>query len=776
MPKPKYRIEDIGKNPNEYFVDREECITLFNNAYKALGQDFYQIIMFYGVGGIGKTSLINELSKRINRLDAIWHKLDFENGCEVTSSLIDLRMSLSQKYKIQFPTFDLAYGVYWQKTHPEITLNKNNLSIIEDSEILTSILSYFGHIPIIGLVPLVSKLIQSAASSLKEWWTKNGNIDLLYLPEMPSYKIVEILPAYWAKDFRNYLESKKRTAVFFIDTYEALFGTERSEYVLSTRDEWVRELIGNLPGTLWVISGREKLIWREEACLTYEFLEELPEDDAIKLLQHYGISDENIMARIVQSSCVPYYLILCINTYQEIRKHKEPKVDDFAKIRKEIFTCLIRNLTYSETETLKVLSSARYWDDTLFELLVKQFQTGYPATALSQLCRFSFIYEGNLPGMWYMHQLMRTSLQEYQDKNLMKKVHAFLFKYYNDQLQDLDIKSITDANRAALKEAFYHGQIALGAEEFLSWFSNKEIIFNNSAEWGLLISLYNDIIIFAEQQLGSEHPDVATILNNLADLYNSQGKYNEAEELFKRSLAIREKVFGPEHSDVAGSLNNLADLYNSQGKYNEAEELFKRSLAIWKRIFGPEHTLVATVMNNLAELYRSLGRYDEAEPLYKQSLAIWEKDLGSEHPIVATALNNLSLMYRSEGKYYEAELVLKRSLAIREKVLGSEHPDVAASMNNLASLYKSQGKYDEAEPLYKCSLAIREKVLGSEHPDVAGSLNNLADLYLLLSKYNEAEPLFKRSLAIRERALGNEHPYVATTLNNLVQCQLLNCG
>ncbi|MFZ4557221.1 MAG: tetratricopeptide repeat protein [Pseudanabaena sp.] len=31
-----------------------------------------------------------------------------------------------------------------------------------------------------------------------------------------------------------------------------------------------------------------------------------------------------------------------------------------------------------------------------------------------------------------------------------------------------------------------------------------------------------------ERQLGADHPDVASSLNNLAGLYESQGKYSEA--------------------------------------------------------------------------------------------------------------------------------------------------------------------------------------------------------------------------------------------------------
>jgi hypothetical protein len=50
-----------------------------------------------------------------------------------------------------------------------------------------------------------------------------------------------------------------------------------------------------------------------------------------------------------------------------------------------------------------------------------------------------------------------------------------------------------------------------------------------------------------KSQLGADHPNVATSLNNLAPLYESQGRYSEAEPLYLRSLQIFEQRFGVAH-------------------------------------------------------------------------------------------------------------------------------------------------------------------------------------------------------------------------------------
>jgi len=244
-----------------------------------------------------------------------------------------------------------------------------------------------------------------------------------------------------------------------------------------------------------------------------------------------------------------------------------------------------------------------------------------------------------------------------------------------------------------------------------------------------------------------EHPNRATVLNNLADLARVRGRYEESELLHRQALAIREKQLGDQHLDVAQSLNTLALLYYEQKRYSEAEPLYQRALSIREKRLGETHPDVAIALNNLAQLYTAQARFDEAEPLHRRALAIREKQLRETHPDRAQSLNNLALLYKIQGKYPEA-------LAIWEKQLGEIHPNVAVALNNLALLYQEQKRYSEAEPLHKRALAIREQQLGETHPTTAQSLNNLAGLYYAQGRWKEAEPLYERAVSIREQQLG----------------------
>jgi CHAT domain-containing protein/Tfp pilus assembly protein PilF len=281
------------------------------------------------------------------------------------------------------------------------------------------------------------------------------------------------------------------------------------------------------------------------------------------------------------------------------------------------------------------------------------------------------------------------------------------------------------------------------------------------------IPFHQKALKLVEEEVGSSHPAITKLINNLAGLYRSLHRYADAEPLFKRSLAIREEAYGPNHPDVASSLNDLAVLYKTQGRYVDAEPLYKRSLAIWQKVHGPDHLDVAQSLNNLGIMYEAQVRYKDAKPLFKRSLAIREKVLGPNHLDVAASLNNLAQLYQYQGGYPDAEPLFRRSLAIREKALGPNHLDVAASLNNLAELYRYRGRYADAEPLYKRSMDIRIKVLDLNHPDFAVSLNSLALLYLDQGRYDDAEPLFKKAIAIWEKALRSGHQYLAIGISNL---------
>ena len=79
-----------------------------------------------------------------------------------------------------------------------------------------------------------------------------------------------------------------------------------------------------------------------------------------------------------------------------------------------------------------------------------------------------------------------------------------------------------------------------------------------------------------DRRVPNDHP-LRAIRSAFSKLFKSQGRYPEAEPLYQRALAIFEKALGPEHPNVAQVSKNYADLLRAMGREAEAKKLEKAS-------------------------------------------------------------------------------------------------------------------------------------------------------------------------------------------------------
>ncbi|MBL8419186.1 MAG: tetratricopeptide repeat protein [Dechloromonas sp.] len=293
------------------------------------------------------------------------------------------------------------------------------------------------------------------------------------------------------------------------------------------------------------------------------------------------------------------------------------------------------------------------------------------------------------------------------------------------------------------------------------------LLLNQKALYAEAEPLMRRALAIDEASFGTDHPRVATDLNNLALLLQATNRLAEAEPLLRRALAIDKASFGADHPSIAIRLNNLAVLLKATNRLAEAEPLMRRALAIDEASFGADHPDVARDLNNLAALLQATNRLAEAEPLLRRALAIDEASFGADHPRVTTDLNNLAAWLQATNRLAEAEPLMRRAMVIDGASLGADHPRVATEINNLAQLLQATNRLAEAEPLMRRVLTIDEASFGPDHPDVARDLNNLAQLLKATNRLAEAEPLLRRALAIDEASFGADHPDVARDLNNL---------
>ena len=779
------------------FTDREQERGFLRNFFERLAHSHARpdkpILNIWGVGGIGKTSLlkkaVEELGRDLAGLRLIFLDLDHDRWTPSTplaEFFWQMRSQLSAARPrgtasgrgIETPLFDYLYFALWRAQHPGERFDLND-SVLNDllntsaqgnyivAEASAKIATATGAVA--GLVFLLDKGLASLRDRARKGLLSKRGLN----PEAMTVKEMETeLGPMLAADLEQWLEDHPNDALCIaLDGFERVQSTVLAEDIQKYFSAWCGMLtdpdarFSGRFGCIFV--GRNRTRWHElydvewQTRISEHCIGGLGKDEARRFIESAAlyhrnhedpITANNLLSNadaILAATCEQrsqeepstfhsYYLDLAYGIVHDQGHHFQPA--DLGKTPADLEIRFLRYLQIGHRqvfEAFRCLALAGSFDEELFKHLVERgcIPNGLHFAVITSE-DYSYVHEiRDIPGTFRFHRLMERALIKNQsakseDRAVARERIEVILAYFKDR-----------AAFSKLSNCSSHHLIAYQKGITIAFDRHDEGLI----DFGSLDAFFSAV----------EAPFDFKAYANVRC-----GWWSKMSELQRRHL-------GPEHPSLATSLNNLALLYSNQGQYVPAEPLYQQALAIQEKILSPEHPAVATSLNNLAGLYHNQGQYAQAMPLYQRALGIQEKTLGPEHPAVATSLNNLAGLYHNQGQYAQAEPLYQRALAIREKALGPEHPDMANSLNNLALLYCNQGQYSQAEPLYQRALAIQEKVLGAEHPDVATSLNNLALLYDNQDQYARAEPLYERALAIQEKALGPEHPAVATSLNNL---------
>lgn len=669
--RPKYQVLKRNKDnasATREFTDREEPTKAFLNAVEQKTQDEYKVLTYYGVGGIGKSRLLTELYKKLESVDDTCVKvlLNFkeEKHRHPGEALIFLREKIKKTHKIKFDTFDLAYAVYWKKLNPQLSMKSNggDLPFFEEGSFVADLVQQLDYVPFAQWVPKTLKLIGNMGRYKEslQWWHGIGKQVMEDLEESIPSEIEEMLPAFFAEDIKEYLKRTGKSAVIFIDTYEALWAKNRLQGAFHDKDSWVQELVLQLPEVLWVIAGREKIHWADiqEAWKNYldqHLIGELSEKDSERFLSSCGIHSQEIKEVIIRGSRgYPYYLDLMVDTYTVIidNQKRTPVLDDFSQTPQKIVDRFLYYLELHEKETLKVLSFARYWTEELFVELVSEFKTGYPIFAYKDLFRFSFInqYENRT---WDMNLMMRNSLQEEIKKEnpyLYKKAHQFLYKYYNEKITNKENGQISREDWPYFREAFYHGNIIMETDDFLNWFLSIGKKLQDCGQFELISSYNNELI---EQISNKDNKQASAIYQYFGGIGLLQGNYELALELLQKAATIYAKL-PTKKREYLKCCNDLAEIMIQMTNFDQAYDYFSNAINSYQTTNSEELEVLlelALVYIRLGKLDIRFSKYENSTEHYKTAISLCNQVLEIS-PESAVAYGRLALSYEKLGELH----------------------------------------------------------------------------------------------------------------------------
>jgi tetratricopeptide (TPR) repeat protein len=248
--------------------------------------------------------------------------------------------------------------------------------------------------------------------------------------------------------------------------------------------------------------------------------------------------------------------------------------------------------------------------------------------------------------------------------------------------------------------------------------------------------------------------------NYLALLLERKGRYPEAGALLNEAAAIDLRTKGSDSPEYANSLSNLASDLMDFGDYGLAETKLRQALEIRRKVLGSDHPDLGYPLNNLAFVLREEGVPTQAEPFARESLAIRLKNQGAGHPQVAAARNTLARVLEAEGDYAGAEIEFGQALDIVKETVGLGSYTGAQILLNHSMLEFDEGKYAAAEKEARDALESLRKLGGEKTPYVALALTQVAEDRVFQGDPDAAVPLLRQAAEIRREENPPAHPEI----------------
>jgi tetratricopeptide (TPR) repeat protein len=781
----------------EYFTNREGAIEAFERYLNAPAGTDLRVLTFYGVGGIGKTTLINKLCDNLRQAKIPHARFDLQTVRDPTQAyreaLLQMRCNLESQFGISFPRFDLCLAVILAREGGEPPPLVRINPILQDAfRFITSIFQA----PREGLGGLIDSSIRrlpQLEAYVRKVFNTEDVIHLRALALRDDQQLYEELIRRFAEDLKENLparEGKACRGVLFLDTYEALWsGREIHTAQARLLDEWVRHLaeycLGS--GVLLVISGRDRLMWDEDNPDWRDWLDQhllggLSARDAQAFLSKCGVGpppDEPttpLQQAIIECcdtepgpvvSCHLLYLALCAEIVLNTRQNEgvDPKPDVFRgipsqQVASELATRFLRSLHNRAMELwVTELSLTPRFDQAAALALDNErlHQNGRAGWEL--LTRFSFV-EALPDGFYRLHKTMAEVLRQRIPPNQASEIHEWFHGYWSGR----ELPSLVWFHRWQLEpsQALAEWEKALEtalkerrigeARALIEWWQDIELDEAERRRVGDQLWAEAHCVLGVALWRTPVAPRAAALLTAIEHLQSALRDYTEAD-------------FPEEWARTQGNLGNA---YFSLPTGNRAENMLK-AIACYEnalRVYTEADFPVewARTQNNLGAVYAHLptGNRDEnlrkAVECFENSLRVrTEADFPVEW---ASTQNNLGLAYADLPTGDRAANILKAiecyENALRVRTEADFPVEWASTQNNLGAAYTDLPTGDRDENL-RTAIEYYENALRvyteADFPEEwARTQNNLGAAYAQLPTGDRDENL-RTAIEYYENAL-----------------------
>ncbi|MEV7783613.1 ATP/GTP-binding protein [Kitasatospora sp. NPDC088351] len=442
------------------------------------------VLVFHGIGGVGKTTLSRKLEASLTAAEfrpAQWGEPTWPQAPRLLPVRIDLARSAGTDFERlvltlrlalagldrALPAFDLALGRYWEHNHPGESLEEylrraglvSRFARALPGQVQAALSKAAEELALPGVVG--SAVGQVATAVVRAVRERRATARALagcprladLLEAEPDLEAVSFYPHLLAYEIDRLPAKKAVVPVVLLDTFEDIGDrTNRDLERLVQRVVWL------MPGALFIISGRSRLQWADDALqgqldytgpaawpqlaahipharaagepgagesgagasadrqvLIGDFSPEDCEDYLARRLTADGrplIGDDLRRVITARSHGLPLYLDLAVMRFLEIRRTREPAAADFDHDFPALVARTLQDLTPDERHVLRAVSLLDAFD---LPLATKAAGMAHQAAAL-RLAERPFVRENRL-ALWpyHLHAVVRSTIRRADD-------------------------------------------------------------------------------------------------------------------------------------------------------------------------------------------------------------------------------------------------------------------------------------------------------------------------------------------------------------------------
>ena len=812
------------------FTDRTEPQQVFWDTYRKVKEklgndDRVHVLSYYGFGGIGKTSLLNQLCLDLRKDSATHHVLfDFENAQDSRDVLISLKNLIEAEYsgKFAFPLFDL--GVYLHSLKLGMKANSPEAKKLTDNLFLNTVIPFLNFIPGVSVITSVISALDQLQSGIGTY-LKNHRQELDTLENLEAGELKRYLPLLFAEDLSHNLENAKEPLVIFFDTYERLVNVLSPIGMPLESDLWIRGpegLIQNIPGVLWVISGREKLRWDVldrawEDGVDQHMLGVLSLLDSNWFLDQSGIGDGELRYQLYElTGGTPMYLDICVEHYHQCIDHGiEPVISEFGNNTQKLIERFVRYMDDSQKSIVYLLAFVERWDDALIERIgskVFRFDFALPYKKAKSL---SFILQSD-DGSYYIHKTVGEVLRDSQDDlftDLRIATAKELVEYYSQTLKEQNVFSPGYAN---LVQYLLQAGMLLhrDRESLIEFFTQKvmrpladlgaygqhdranaifDIFWDRAAkrkddllyafalqEWAYLLYRQKREQERAEEMaaeavarhtllLGEDDPRITDAKLVQAFLMHRKGLHKEALQIEEAVLALRRNHYPEDHERILVVMFNISITLCDLREYQRAVELAEKVYTIRKDKLGEDAPGTIQALGQLASAKAGLGEQEDALMMRQEAYQKCLDSLGPEDPKTLAAEEGLSVSLHQMKRDMEALIHDRYLYKTWLDKLGPDHSNTLRNAHAMASDLEALKFYDEALPIREDLFQRYSNAENRDEMQIAKHQGLYAEVLCKLRMYSNAKPLWADLYTFYRNTLGDNHHSTIYAMDKLAQ-------